>query len=114
MRDPACELTDGLHLLRLGKLDFEILLLGNVDKMKGKSAPAVETGSRYVSLGLVDPAEKQNNCPFARPGDSNLDRIALGPPVGRGRKLRGDSTALFFVQQADQLPSNQILRCGAE
>src|SRR5215831_1027375 len=111
MRDSAGELTDGLHFLRLGKLDFEILLLGNVDKMKSKPTPAVETGSRYVSLGLVDPAEEQNNCPFSRSGDSDLDRIAFDPPIGRSRKLGGDTIAVFLAQQADQLPSNQILRC---
>src|SRR6516165_4052054 len=114
MRDPAGELSDCLHLLRLGKLDLEVLLLGDVDKMQGKPTPPVKTGGRCVSLDIVDPAEEQNNYPFARAGDSDLDRIAFAAPISRRRKLRGDTVAVFLVYQTDQLLPNQIPRCSAE
>jgi len=58
MRHPAGELTDGLHLLRLGELDLQVLLLGNVDKMEGEPTAPIDPGDRSVSLDVVDPAEE--------------------------------------------------------
>jgi hypothetical protein len=60
MRDPACELANGLHLLRLGELDLEVLLLSDVNKLKGQPS-RIEHGGGYVALGIVKAAEEQDN-----------------------------------------------------
>ena len=39
MSNTASELANGLHFLRLCELDFEILLLGDIDEMEGEPLP---------------------------------------------------------------------------
>ena len=50
VRHAAGELTDGLHLLRLRELDLEVLLLGDVDEMQGKSTRRIGLG---MPIGLL-------------------------------------------------------------
>ena len=40
VRHPTGKLADGLHLLRLGELDFEVLLLGDLDEVQHQGAVA--------------------------------------------------------------------------
>ena len=65
MSDATGELANGLHLLRLCELDFEILLLGDIDEMEGKpfprfspSIPSADIAAKRPILGVVEAAEE--------------------------------------------------------
>src|SRR6266478_241510 len=85
--DSAGELTDGLHFLRLGELDFEVLLFSHIDKMECESAARERAERRRTIITVVDSTEEQNYGSLPRPGDSDLDRFAFRLPVRRRREL---------------------------
>jgi hypothetical protein len=99
VRDAAGQLADRLHLLRLGELDFEVLLLGDVDEMQHQAAVA--------ALDAVEPAEEHDAGLVARP----LRRTSTGPAAPsrrRGGELDRELAAVVLVDKADQRLADQI------
>ena len=108
MGDAAGELPNGLHLLRLRELDFEILLLGDIDEMEGKplprfnpSVPSADIGAKRPIPGIVEAAEEQDQSLIARPHGPDLDRLGIRRPIGSRGKLGGNAVAVLRVQQLD-------------
>ena len=108
VRDAAGELADRLHLLRLGELHLEVLLLGDVDEMQDQPAVAAARGS-------VEPARGRPPRLLSRAAlEAHLDRPGMRRAVGRGGELDRDLAAVLLVDEADQRLADQILRPGAE
>ena len=110
MGDATGELANGLHLLRLRKLDFEILLLGDVDEMEGKPLPRFTPRAGIPSAGIrakrpipwiVEAAEEQDEGLIARPHEPDLDRFGICRPNRSRGKLAGNAVAVLRVQQLD-------------
>ena len=80
----------------------------------GMSVHQCPIGTKRPILGIVEAAEEQNQSFIARPHRPDLDRFGIRRPIGSRGKLGGNAVAVLRVQQLDQLPSFQILRCGAE
>ena len=99
-------------------MDLEILLLGDIDEMEGKSfprfIPSAGSGAKRSIPGIVEVAEEQDESLIARPHRPDLNRLGIYPPGGSRGKLGGNAVAVLRIQQLDQLPSLQILRSGAE
>ena len=115
MRYTPGKLPDRLHLLRLRELDLEVLLLGNVNEMKGQPVrrfcPGMGIGGRRPLPGIVETAEEENQGFVARP---NFDRLGIRGPGGGGCKLGGNGLAVLGVKQVDYPPSFQRLRVNTE
>jgi hypothetical protein len=105
MGDAAGELANGLHLLRLRELDFEILLLGDVDEMEGEPlprfTPSAGIGAKRTVPGIVEVAKEQDQSLIARPHEPDLDRFGISRPIGSRGKLAGNAVPVVHAQQID-------------
>ena len=117
--DAAGKLPNGLHLLRLRELDFEVLLLGDVDEMEGKPLSRLHPRYRHRGEapipGVVEAAEEQDQSLIARPHWAGPPPARDPPPPGQPRRAwrqcgRGPSS---FTSSISCRPLRH-LRCGAE
>ena len=107
MRDTAGQLADRLHLLRLGELDFQVLLLGDIDEMEHQPAIA--------ALEPVEPPEKEDAGLVAQPFDADLDRTRRRRAFGRLDSLTVRSRRSSSLRlKLDQRLADQIARHRAE
>ena len=138
MRDPAGELADRLHLLRLHELSFETFLLGDVDQVQHQAA-AVGVGvaarrnchgARFggvprtgrqcrafpflIIFFIVEPAQQQDEGPFARAVQADFDRLGINRSVRRRGEPRGDRGTLGLGQKTGELGAAQLLGRDAE
>ena len=106
VRHAAGELSDRLHLLRLGELDLEVLLVGDVDEVQHETAVAAVAAAKA----------RQKD-------DARLIPVALEPhidPAGGRRAIRRrgelghDLAPVVIVDKADQRLPNHIRRRRAE
>ncbi len=106
VRHPAGKLADGLHFLRLCELDFEVLLLGDLDEVQHQAAVA--------AFRPAEPRQKHDAGLVAGVLEPYLDRPRRRRPVGGSGELGGDFAPVVIVQEADQRLTDQILLGGAE
>ena len=99
MRHAAGELADRLHLLRLGELRLDLLLLGGVDEMQDEAALAVAAHRQRGGF----PVPK-----------AQLDRPRGQRAVGRLGELGRDLGALGIGQEAHQRLADERRGLGAE
>ncbi len=131
MRDPAGELADRLHLLRLRKLRFQIFLLGDVDKIEHQAALGIRVaagnclgwracvcGSRRrrktIADPTVEPTQQQDDNPFGRASEADLDGLTIDLPVRVQGEPCGKCPTLTLIQETDHLAADQFLRRGAK
>ena len=100
VRDAAGQLADRLHLLRLGELDFEALLLGHVDEMQGERL--------FAGRATVEAIGEQHQPALVRPRDPNFDRFAVLLPRQRRGEFGSDVVTPLVVEEIDQLFSDQV------
>src|SRR6202023_1939095 len=98
--------ADLLRVLRLGELDFEVLLLGDVDEMQHQAAIA--------AFHAVEPAEEEDAGLVAWALEADLDRAGRGRTLGRGSALDGALATVVLADKADQRLADQLLRHRAE
>src|SRR5215472_16310079 len=106
MRDPARELADRLHLLRLGELRLEALLLADIDEMQHQAA--------LMALEPIEPAEEQHTGLVARALDADLDRARRGAALGGPGEFDREITAIVLKHKADQRLADQCALHRAE
>jgi len=98
MRNAAGKLAYGLHLLRLGELDLEVLLFGDIDEMECKPAPWVRITVRHTFCVISEPAEVQNHSLVAWPLETDLNRIGIRVATDSRCELGADALAVFLDQ----------------
>src|SRR6266851_5581159 len=98
MCNAAGELADGLHFLRLGELDLEVLLFGDVDEMECKPAPQVRVAVRHAFCVISEPAEIQDHGLVAWPLGTDLNRIGIRVATGSCCELGANALAVLLDQ----------------
>ena len=106
MRNAARELADRLHLLRLGELRFEALLLADIDEVQHQAA--------VIAFPLTEPRQEDNAGPVTQALEPHLNRTRGRRTIGSGGEPRSDLAPVIVVDEADQRLPDDVLRHGAE
>ena len=93
VRDAACELADGLHLLGLGELLLQLALLGGVQR--------VEDGALALGFPLAHRADPDPRRAPALARERKVDRRQLAPSLRGALQGRLERAAVAFLDTVD-------------
>src|SRR5882724_11836643 len=101
MRYATGELPDRLHFLRLGKLNFKVLLLGHINEMQSKPTCGVGLAGRRAIRSIIQTAQEQHHGLFTWPLWTDLHRLGIRAPLDSCCELGGDALSILLVQKTD-------------
>ncbi len=97
VRHAAGELAHRLHLLRLGELRLEALLIGGVDEMQDEAG-----------IARAEAADEHGGAAGARTAQPDLDRRRGRAPFAGVVEACGDERALGRIDEADEVLADEL------